>query len=41
MAYIAFPLLFVVLALIPEGRYLAVAKRLSPVWHRFQAHVAQ
>lgn len=41
MAYIAVPLLLVVLALVPEGRYVAVAKRLSPIWQRFQAHVAQ
>lgn len=41
MAYIAVPLLVVVLALVPEERYVAIAKRLSPLWQRSQAHVAQ
>ena len=41
MAYVALPVLVVLLALIPEGPYVAVARRLQPIWRRFQTHVAQ
>lgn len=40
MAHIAFPVLVALLALVPEGRYVAIAKRLQPIWRRFQTHVA-